>query len=603
MRIITTIVILANNSRHDTTPSLLTYPLSSQITIHTSKRPRLSTPEPEKETILSKVLSAAYQSIDELIQDLNDVKKSILTSHMPRQDKKTYEINQKNFVIITDVLVEAGRNFDYGTSIKAEEDEKVDSSTIISLRAQIDKGPHQLFSGLQNSETLVKIDGQSLPNGFELTQATVLDVSEFSTSESRTIGEVFRPHRNTRQLEPPRSTKYEGRTLTFKQFDGGRTNKSDWRNTTVTTGSCLAYRDGSENSVPSKLGLVRNPGIQFSQGSSSFGASYTSFAPTTDDTITTIPSQEMIFFNWSKNSQSQQVDNSDNPTVDEFLDVVDSFVPIQSTEEENPADETDKVLEEISELLETLASHQRIRQLEGRTTESVTKPSSAESGVYELLHSQLSILISSLPPFAVAKLDGSQLRDLNVSTSIPVKPIEFTGTAQADDFTLRRFKTNQIPATRPTQPTPYRPPYQASNNMAYNASATTYNSLQRPVYTPRAPSIPNYQTPRPSISRPNYGQQSYSAQTNPQQFQRSVQNGYYGTTPSPYTQRPTQPGYQQRAQDANLARSNSPQKPIINGTPAANYRPYQQPALTPAQQYATMDQRAIMERVKTQQSA
>merc|ERR1712169_10386 len=54
-----------------------------------------------------------------------------------------------------------------------------------------------------------------------------------------------------------------------------------------------------------------------------------------------------------------------------------------------------------------------------------------------MLRDQLKILISSLPPFAVAKLDGDQLEELNISTKLLVEPPDYQGTGQVDDYTWR----------------------------------------------------------------------------------------------------------------------------------------------------------------------
>jgi len=209
-----------------------------------------------------------------------------------------------------------------------------------------------------------------------------------------------------------------------------------------------------------------------------------------------------------------------------------------------------------------------------------------------MLRSQLSILVSTLPPFAVAKLNGDQLDELNISTKILVDVPDRPGTGQVDDYTWRKQRMAQqatTAASRPLATPAVRPNYVPgqTNPATYNSQVRNYNASvpATAAYGMRAP--PNYQTP--TASRPPYSPAPYpnaypSSRPTVQQFQRPLQNGYanYAGAATPgqspgYAQRATQPGFQQRAPEpaglATAGRSASPQKPVLNGQ---TYPPRQQ---------------------------
>ena len=108
--------------------------------------------------------------------------------------------------------------------------------------------------------------------------------------------------------------------------------------------------------------------------------------------------------------------------------------------------EVDEILEEISELLETLNSYQRIRNLSlnplprSGSTSSVAdpaKPSEAEVATYNTLKAQLTLMIAMLPPYAVAKLNSDQLAELNISTKIQVLTDNYKGVMEEDEAAAR----------------------------------------------------------------------------------------------------------------------------------------------------------------------
>ena len=281
------------------------------------------------------------------------------------------------------------------------------------------------------------------------------------------------------------------------------------------------------------------------------------------------------------------------------------------------------ILQEVSELLETLSSYQRnrlstlavnARSSAGQDAEltamtgSPSTPSSAEVETYNTLRASLSLLIGRLPPYAVAKLNGDQMAELSISMNIPVESKNYTGNMENHELSTARQSSalGTVAASAARTPTPSAiPPARASNY--YQPSAAT--PTPRPSYTAPRPSIPATQYPSQQYSnRPtsasqystpnNYGAAQstpapsrqypshYGYQTpHPNQYVNGQRppptNGYYApqyvaaqsAVPPPqtpqYQQRPSQPGYQQRAQNSMAynygqipnGRSTSPQNP------------------------------------------
>jgi hypothetical protein len=287
----------------------------------------------------------------------------------------------------------------------------------------------------------------------------------------------------------------------------------------------------------------------------------------------------------------------------ELKEAVESFDPeklgLDKLEvERSEAKEIDEILLEISNLLETLSGYQRVRNsslaTSARTTVgqnspltemvgSPSTPSTAELEVYKTLKSQLAVLVLSLPPYAVARLNGDQLEELNIKTSIIVETDNPRGVMAEDEAS--RLAKQQAYAAAAGQPVPQLTRAQ-SGNTYQNYPAGQFNR------TPAAPAsarsgAPGYYPPQQTQSRPP-----------PVPFQRSssgVQtfSGGYPTTGSrpaypqqPYPQSTPRPGYQQQASSNHYFQqlqhvAGGVPKPNYNqqyyqGTPQTQSRSYQQ---------------------------
>jgi hypothetical protein len=348
---------------------------------------------------------------------------------------------------------------------------------------------------------------------------------------------------------------------------------------------------------------------------------YGSFAPSHDDSGAVVPEQIRNEIWWTKTGErfAQKsllfmdpallaedaglgaVEDDAEAEDAKFKEAVESFDPellgldkleVERTEEK----EVDEILVEISNLLETLSGYQRVRNsslaTSARTTVgqnspltemvgSPSTPSTAELEVYKTLKAQLAVLVLSLPPYAVARLNGDQLEELNIKTSIVVETDNPRG-VMAEDEASRAKNLAYAAATGPSVP----PLTRASSGNSYqNHPAGQYN---------RAPVAPAAGRPGGSGYYPPQAQ----GRPAPIPFQRSssgvqtFSGGYPTTAPRPgypqqsYPQTTPRPGYQQQ-QSSNhyfqqLQHVAGPvPKPNYNqqyyqGTPQTQSRNYQQ---------------------------
>lgn len=424
-----------------------------------------------------------------------------------------------------------------------------------------------------------------------------------------------------------------------------------------------------------------------------FRSVYSSFAPAIDNTAALVPERTKNMIWWKRIGENKyhdfleitqpedmevdisEVDDRAEPHKvtqdDEFDGAVENWVPegippeLQETKKNIPevpetTKEVDEILEGISELLETLNSHQRIRNLSlgntARTTSnsqltaisgSPTSPSPAEFDVYNMLKSQLALMISTLPPYALAKLDGDQLGALNISTKIHIEDTIHKGVMEEDEISAKTKQMATTPATtyssRSVNASTSVP---SRSNGFIHPISTPGQSVQRSSYTPQPkpvnnPSsyLPNQQySSRPASSnhyfsgnahtsyssqRPISNSERYSYSASQQYSQRPaqtphslIQNGYRGypgqngasysqqySSPQhgvatatsqiqgAHSQRPSQPGYQQRALNsqtygytASSASEPSPSKPNIAYNAQPQRAAFVGQAQTPGQQ-------------------
>ncbi|KAL4868899.1 hypothetical protein BDV12DRAFT_168843 [Aspergillus spectabilis] len=521
-----------------------------------------------------------------------------------------------------------------------------------------------------------------LPNGITTMKVVPYENEEKPKVAKRTFGEVFAPKSTLPQLEPPRRTRSSSRaahvswidpfdTVTnFKGFLGDRNNHSFAQ---LPSGNWLQY--GGVTSSPSfwsrrqkqqhiqqhgEEKYHEDPILWADEDASILQGVYSSFAPSFDSSAAVVQADSKNLVWWNRRGakrlnvllsiadaeesqdttiQPGSIGDLDESTLEEMVnsfnpdDFADASIPPKTAEERQVDCHTDALLAEVSDLLETLSSYQRIRVLElstpnqgteGKDTPSAQEgsdnPSDAERDVYETLRSSLSVLVSQLPPFAVAKLNGDQLADLNISQKILVENTDYPGSMEKDDHTIQQERAAAaaaapVPNRTSTPSRPVNPQVQY-NQRAFNANTRIQpqGSFQapQPYYPPRQPSTPGAYTPgnpqqfpgaRPPATpsqRPGYypGYAQPTPQYNqatPQapQYQRPGQNGYnpYAGQPGPH---PAQGSPQQYTSRPGLStpynatpyapgRSASPQKPPSSY--AAPRAPFIPPGSNPQQRF------------------
>jgi hypothetical protein len=520
----------------------------------------------------------------------------------------------------------------------------------------------------------------SLPNIMSTTEVyPIPHQPDTKASKPTTIGEVFRAPAHLQQISPPKAARPstgKSHTITFAPPEmpkPSRKGSQSYAHQNMSAGFWLGYagvdmpKDQSSPTAKQKsrqralsMGEAQQPpseaslvAVQQAKEDALFRSAYSSFAPTRDDATAIIPEETKNRVWWQKVGEKRfnemfpidpalldgeetgevQADGTANEE-DGFKDAVDNFVPVESgvlleSEEKSEAEkDTDEVLQEISELLETLASHQRIRN-SSLTTNSRTPvvqnsslaslagspsmPSTEEFDVYQILKSQLTLLVAQLPPYAVAKLNGDQLEELNISRTILFDTKEYKGVLEED--TLSRIAKAAPVAAAPAPATLARagsgtqPHYPAGGTQYARPTSSVHQSGARPVQSAqsfypqqqslhrslpqRSPSGPSHsyqaggasyapssrsysatqysqQTPRPSYSQTPSGQYYPQRPAQPSAYGGAAASQYHAPTPQTqpqnrYTAQPAQNGYLPRAQNSALV-FNGSQAPQMGAT-------------------------------------
>ncbi|KAF1920479.1 hypothetical protein BDU57DRAFT_591597 [Ampelomyces quisqualis] len=537
----------------------------------------------------------------------------------------------------------------------------------------------------------------SLPNIMSTTEVyPIPDQADSKITKVTTIGEVFRAPTYLPQISPPKAARPstgKSHTITFAPPETpkpSRKGSQSYAHQNLSVGFWLGYagvdmpRDQSSPTAKQKsrqralsMGEAQQPpseaslvAVQQAKEDALFRSAYSSFAPTRDDSSAIIPEETKNRIWWQRVGEKrfqetfpidpellQADDASEKEAINEeegFRAAVDNFVPLEtdilSEPKERSEEEkgTDEILQEISELLETLASYQRIRNSSLTTNPrtpvvqnsslaslagSPSTPSTEEFDVYQILKSQLTLLISQLPPYAVAKLNGDQLEELNISRTILFDTKEYKGVLEEDALS-RLAKAAPVPASTPAtlaRTGSGTHSHYPTGSGQYNRPATSvHQPSARPVQSAqsfypqqqslhrsssmlsqRSPSGPshsyqaggasyapssrtysttqtyNQQTPRPSYGQTSSGQYYPQRSTQPSSFGSAVASQYHAPTPQTqpqnrYTTQSAQNGYLPRAQNASLTYNASQAPSAGAATPLK---------ATPAQSQSTLGAR------------
>lgn len=562
----------------------------------------------------------------------------------------------------------------------------------------------------------------ALPNGISVTKVIPLHSTNSSDGKSKktpTLGELFPPPPTLAALKPPQPSRHTAtRSSSVNWYNpsepvpSNRPNRRDsYSMQPLTTGQWLTYNtapSSTQLSSPEAKRKQRDRALSFGEPQSTisqevmvahnqakedalFRSVYSSFAPDRDNAGALVSDHMKNRLWWKRVGENRYKDHCPPPAdedvvevngtsnnaeaidEDEFKGILDDWTPEELPKElkptpgvvlETPAtsDEVDEILQEISDLLVTLNSYQRNRNLSlaNNNARTITNsqlisasgnpssPSSAEFEVFTMLQSQLALMVSTLPPYALAKLDGDKLSVLNISARIQIQDKQYTGTMEEDEVVgkakqpvtttaagyqprnananlsvpARSSNYHHAPATpsqpvqRPnyaTQPRPVNTPASYLPNQQYSsrpASSNHYFSgTSHPSYTPQRPAATTAERYSYSASQqysqrpapPSQNQQSNGYRPYPAQNGQSYSQQYStppqgasstsGPAPGAHTQRPSQPGYQQRAMNAqshstgsSSARDASPPKPSASFTPQHQRTSYAGQGQIPSQQ-------------------
>ena len=503
--------------------------------------------------------------------------------------------------------------------------------------------PKHLFTSTLKPGTLKRPLGElALPNGIIATKIVPKhSLNDLDDSKpAPTLGEVFAPPLTLPALNPPKQSRHTATRSSsvnwYNPAEAESKNRSSRRDGYATqplsTGQWLTYNvapSPAQLASPETKRKQRDRALSFGEPQPSvsqestvahhqakedalFRSVYSSFAPDRDDSLAMVAEQQKNRLWWRKYGESKYLYlldlrdlghaiesdgngfiDGDEVTDEEIKEAVDAWIPEDPPEEmkvskpvgnESPktSKEADDLLQEISELLETLNSHQRVRNLTmptnsrsltGQTPQltgisgSPSSPSAAEFDVYELLKNQLAMIVSNLPPYLLAKLDGEKLGALNISTRIQVESKYQNGNL-AEDSALSAPKVSNRggSTTNASQAASSYANLPARSSSYYQSSATPAQQYQRSGYASQ-PAVPR----QPSGSIPYLQNQQYS--------NRPASYNYASTNPRPPY--PAQAAYTpQRAPASSTDRFSSAQQygqqqsQSSYGAYQNGYRPY-----------------------------
>lgn len=412
----------------------------------------------------------------------------------------------------------------------------------------------------------------ALPNGVSVTR--VLQEPPLTGDKSGrtpTLGELFPSPRNLPPLQPPKAPKTttKSNVLTFYHPEFIEKSKYrtgtyfsqvlsqgvwlDYTNATPTVHTKTKQRERAQSLAGVKPSSIE---LEMTELEALFRGAFSSFAPSRDDSGAIVPAQQVsriwyqrigrrnlnkmveeiepevaeedgvparadsaVIMEVDEERVKEVIENWDDSLIDPNLD---SVLGKKSDEEK----QVDDILEEISDMIETLASYQRNRNLTLPTSQdrysadpvngdmlrngsASHQPSEEEMMAYQALKSQLALIIQTLPPWAVARLNSDKLAELAVSTKIEVRSDDYRGVMEEDEPARQARLAAQVATTN-----------QRQSQRAPSVAAAQYaNHQYQPQFTPSArpvPNAPHYQPQTPVRPQPNVYSRAPSAVPIPQ---------------------------------------------------------------------------------------
>ncbi|KAF5643991.1 hypothetical protein F25303_6085 [Fusarium sp. NRRL 25303] len=599
-------------------------------------------------TISEKAAANAYEDLDQVANDLVSALQAALKDikTKPADDEKQ-ATNEELRTQISDFKEKAMQ------LLRREKAYPKTSADPLAVEAKLPPSPQKgelvlslvayapqerrLFSSLPISDE-AKLRDVPLPHGMSLTHVMPTTPHE----RTQTLGDLFSSPKNLPPLQPPKQPKTQAKGNVLDFYRPELTDTSKFRNasyfTTQLTAGC--YLDYS-NATPSSQTITKQreraqslagkrpstTELELHEMESLFRGAFSSFAPCKDDSGAVVPSsvagrmwwqqsghrsfQNMIeveYYGGADSDEKAEMDEAmdiDEKAIQEAIDNWDESVVDPSLEEAlgtkraDEEKEVDEILEEVSDMIETLSSYQRIRNLnlpnsQNRSSSDPVNgdmlatpgptPSEGEQATYEMLKAQLALIIKTLPPYAVAKLNGDQLEDLLISTKVQVQTDKYKGVMEEDEAGVQaRLRAQQQAAQANARPPPQRTPSVSGVSYGHHTPQTQYAtpqrtpSMQQQQYYRPGPTPGFTPAPRPMPAQPRP----------PQPNQYSRPNGYPAQYATQVAKAQTPYGHQSMPQYASQPRPQFGQMQAQQGAPNARFAfqpgyPQQQ-AATPSQ--------------------
>lgn len=537
--------------------------------------------------------------------------------------------------------------------------------------------PKQLFSSAQQLsdgagrgmlKTELPVEEMSLPNG--LTATKVMPTTSDERKKPPAFEDSFAPPFNLSQLHPPKAqkrstTRESSISWEFRDPNPRSSKKGGYTVQSLTVGDWLGYGGNDSKNDPSSPHEKRKQRDRALSGGESsapartkesleeaaakeeealFRRAYSSFAPSCDNSRALVPEQtkSMVWWNKVGDRRYKETFAIDPALMDDYsaleLGETETAKGLQHEEEEfskvieelddsgpeppswdakRDKNDVDQVLRDVSDLIEILASHQRIRNSTLAAAAAVSRtpmspapalssrigrpgtPAEDEVTTYHDLQRELAFLILKLPPYAVAKLNGDQLAELGVSRLITFNGKDIKGTMEEDQV-ARQAKHDAMATaagiasltrsgssgSQHYSSTSQRTPAigQAANTRyGSSASFTASRTPGQPSYQRSISSQSTYGTPSATAPRPGYGQPNQYSRPQPAYGQANTQQYYRNSsTPTNYG-----------TYNSNQATPQHQHRPSLSSSqPLAQYQQqYQQRAALNAASYQSSQNR------------
>lgn len=419
-------------------------------------------------------------------------------------------------------------------------------------------------------EPLMPLRENGLPTGITSTKVVPVSCNVFDHDGEHVplIGDIFPPPANTPALERPITSKHTtaGPILTWTKESSSQTvgRQATYSTTKLPTPIWLRYSGPSQETLTS-TGKRKQRDRALSTGEdvmtramnckgilseeeeeALFYRCYSSFAPTYDSSNASVSIEDKNMVYWHRYGKAEferlfpivdvpneSADAQPGPNFDEsgYAEAVaaydpDTFAnPFIEPGESNPqpevsTNEIDETLRRISEKLHILYSHQRLRNMSTTTNARLSttprddiigtpkEPSRREKAAYVILRDEIARLVSSLPPYAVAKVNGDQLADLNISSKIILESKDYKGVMEEDIPTRAAKAAAQVAAAATSagssglgRPATHQAPKSAQRGTAQYSSNTAQAPLARSGSNYLRQNITNWQS-----SAANYAQ-------------------------------------------------------------------------------------------------